>query len=426
MAKRTLTAVLAFLCLLCWGCGSGPVTLTIAGGASGQELDLTVDGAKRFERLHPNIQVVVRPTPANTSERLTFYQKIFDRQSSEVDVLQVDVIWPAIVASHAVDMRGYMRSSELEAHFPRILQSYQVDGKLVAVPWFTDLPVLYYRKDLLEKYGFSAAPKTWGELYDMASAIQSGEREAGRQDFWGYVWQGGAYEGLTCNALEWQYSHGGGNILDQDGNPTVNSEETAAAFQRASSWIADISPQETITFVEDDSRAVWQRGNAAFMRNWTNVYAISKQDAYLTDKFAVSELPSGGYASAMTLGGWGLMISRYSDHPREAAELVRFLTRDREQRRRAIEGSFAPTMADLYKDPAVLGAMPFFLKIEDYLNKAVSRPALQAGDRYDEVSQAYWQAAHDILNGADARLRLKRAEEEIRVAMSGESQGSGD
>ncbi|HSR70443.1 MAG TPA: ABC transporter substrate-binding protein [Acidobacteriota bacterium] len=426
MAQRTLAVVLALLCVLGWGCSSGPVTLTVAGGASGQELELTVDGARRFENLHPNITVVVRPTPANSSERLTFYQKIFDQRSSDVDILQVDVIWPAIVAEHAVNMRDYMRSSDLEMHFPKILESYEVDGKLVAVPWFTDLPVLYYRTDLLKKYGFEGPPKTWGELYDMASAIQAGERAAGRPDFWGYVWQGGAYEGLTCNALEWQYSHGGGGILDEEGNPSVSNEETAVAFQRASSWIADISPQETVSFVEDDSRAIWQRGNAAFMRNWTNAYALSKQDGYLADKFNVTELPSGGYASAMTLGGWGLMISRYSDHPSQAAELVRFLVRDREQRMRAIGGTFAPTMPDLYKDPAVLDAMPFFLKIEDYLNKAVLRPALQAGDRYDEVSQAYWQAAHDILNGADARTRLRRAEEEIRTAMGSGSEGSGD
>ena len=66
----------------------------------------------------------------------------------------------------------------------------------------------------------------------MATKIQAGEKKA-NPNFWGYVWQGAAYEGLTCDALEWIYSHGGGTIVDNKGNVTVNNPQAIAALNMA-------------------------------------------------------------------------------------------------------------------------------------------------------------------------------------------------
>ncbi len=90
------------------------------------------------------------------------------------------------------------------------------------MPWYTDAGLLYYRSDLLEKYGFENPPETWAELEEQAQAIQDGE-SADNPSFRGFVWQGNAYEGLTCDALEWQYSNGGGRIIEPDGTVTVNN-----------------------------------------------------------------------------------------------------------------------------------------------------------------------------------------------------------
>src|SRR5438552_1879934 len=83
--------------------------------------------------------------------------------------------------------------------------------KLLAMPWFTDAGLLYYRKDLLEKYG-EKVPATWEEMSATAQKIQDGERKAGNKEMQGYVFQGKSYEGLTCDALEWVSSYKGGSI----------------------------------------------------------------------------------------------------------------------------------------------------------------------------------------------------------------------
>jgi trehalose/maltose transport system substrate-binding protein len=76
--------------------------------------------------------------------------------------------------------------------------------------------LLYYRTDLLEKYGYKGPSKTWEELAEMAKKIQDGERKDGKGDFQGFVFEGKASESVTCNAIEWLYSYGGGDIVEPD------------------------------------------------------------------------------------------------------------------------------------------------------------------------------------------------------------------
>jgi ABC-type glycerol-3-phosphate transport system substrate-binding protein len=189
---------------------------------SGQELELTQAAAARYMEMHPEVTIEVLSTPDLANDRLGLYLQFFEAQSSEVDVYQIDVIWPGDLAEHMVDLNEYGAADVAGEHFPAIITNNTVDGKLIGIPWFTDAGLLYYRTDLLEKYGFDGPPATWDELEEMAQTIQDGER-ADNQDFWGYVWQGNAYEGLTCDALEWIDSNGGGTIISPGKIITINN-----------------------------------------------------------------------------------------------------------------------------------------------------------------------------------------------------------
>ena len=144
-------------------------------------------------------------------------------KSPDVDVYQIDVIWQGIAAPHAVDLKKYYNEDEIKAYFPRIIENNTVGGKLVSIPLYTDAGILYYRTDLLEKYGYKEPPKTWEELAAMAKKIQDGERAAGKPDFQGFVFEGKASESVTCNAVEWIYSYGGGSVIEPDKKVTINN-----------------------------------------------------------------------------------------------------------------------------------------------------------------------------------------------------------
>ncbi|HMN28967.1 MAG TPA: ABC transporter substrate-binding protein, partial [Caldilineaceae bacterium] len=347
------------------------VTVKVMAGGTLRDYDKAAD-AYCSDKTGVKIERIQGPESA--TDLLAQYLQFFGAQSGDVDIIQMDVIWPGILAEHLVDMKPYLEKEgvDINQYFPRIVENNTVDGALVGIPLFTDAGLMYYRTDLLEKYGYANPPTTWKELDEMATKIQEGERAAGNPDFWGFVWQGNAYEGLTCDALEWQVSNGGGEIVEQDGKISINNPDAAAAFDRAATWVNRISPPGVVSYKEEDSRGVWQAGNAAFMRNWPYAFSLGNAaDSVIKDKFAVIPVVKGDGANARnadTLGGWQMSVSKYSTHLDEAAKVAVCLADKDAQKIRATQGSLLPTIGDLYKDPDVLKANPYFGQLFDVFN----------------------------------------------------------
>jgi trehalose/maltose transport system substrate-binding protein len=388
------------------------ITLRVFGGAVGQELELTRASAEEYMEMHPNITVEVIETPDMVDDRLGVYLQLWEAQSPEGDVFQIDVIWPGDLEEHFIDLNDYGGAEIAADHFPAIVENNTVDGRLVGIPWFTDAGLLYYRTDMLEKYGYDGPPDTWTELEEMAQVIMDGERADGNQDFWGYVWQGNAYEGLTCDALEWVRSNNGGTVVSPDGVITINNENAVEIVDQAAGWVGTISPPGVTGFDEEASRAIWQAGNAAFMRNWPYAFTLGQaDDSVIKDSFDVRPLPAGEGNPAATLGGWQLAVSRYSEHPAEAADLAFFLASYEQQKIRAIEGSLNPTIQSLYEDPDVLEAIPFFGSLYDVFINAVARPSTATAPQYSDVSQLFFSSVHSVLTGdRDAGVAFEELE----------------
>lgn len=420
MKKTLLTSAIALASLASATGSAQAAELTISCGAVGAELTLCQEGVRAWEEKTGH-SVDVVSTPNSSTERLSLYQQILSANSSDIDVMQIDVVWPGLLANHLLDLREVLGEDAAAGHFDTIVTNNTIDDRLVAMPWFTDAGVLYYREDLLEKHGHEV-PTNWQALTDTARDIQNAEREAGNDRMQGFVFQGRAYEGLTVNALEWVASFGGGTVVDNEGEVTINNERAAQALDLAASWIGDISPEGVLNYTEEEARGVFQGGNAVFMRNWPYAWSLAQSDdSDVRGKVGVVQLPAGGEEgqSAAGLGGWNLAVSRYSEHPDIAADLVAYLTGEEEQKRRAIQASYNPTIDSLYQDQEVLDAVPFFGTLYDTFTNAVARPSAPTGDAYGRVSNAFFSTSHDVLSGtkdgaqavADLEgelLRLKR------------------
>jgi len=344
------------------------------------------------------IRVQILPAPEAAVEQLATWRELLDSHAEVPDVYAIDIIWPAVLADSLIDLKSYVPPEDIAAHFPELIANYTVNGKLVALPHNMNEGLLFYRVDLLTKYGYGGPPKTWEELEAMARRIQTGERAKGNKDFWGFVWEGAPSEALTSNALEWQVSEGGGTILDESGTVTVNNPQAIRSWSLAARWVGSISPPGVTEYKEWDAFNMWQAGKAAFMRNWTNAYVAARAENSPTrGHFDVAPLPRGHVGFAATLGGNGYGVSRYSRHPREAAMLVRFLASPEEQARRCRKPSEPPTVPALYKNADVLGANPYVSRVLQVHEGAALRPSVPAGKMYPEVSRAYYEAVHAVL-----------------------------
>ena len=356
--------------------------------------------------------VTLVPMPASTTDQFGQYRLWLAAGNGDIDLYQTDVIWAPQLADHFVDLSN--KAGELmKSHFPSIVESQTVDGKLVALPLFTDAPALYYRKDLLEKHGASV-PKTWEELTATAKAVQDAERAAGNNDIWGFVWQGNAYEGLTCDALEWVKSSGGGQIVEPDGSISINNAKAAAALELAATWPGSISPEGVLAYQEEEARGVWQTGNAVFMRNWPYAYGLgNSDDSAVKGLFGVTTLPTGqGHdTSAATLGGWNVAVSKYSDNQEAALDLAMYLAGHEAQKTRSIIASNLPTIVSLYEDADIAREQPIIPQWKDVFLQAVPRPSAPTREKYNEVSTLFFSAVHSVISGnakaADALADLE-------------------
>jgi trehalose/maltose transport system substrate-binding protein len=377
--------------------------------ASGPRLSPEVE---EFTR-ETGIRVQIMPAPEGAVEQLATWRGLLASHAEAPDVYAVDIIWPKLLAEGLIDLKPYVPQEDIAAHFPELIANYTVDGKLIALPHNLNEGLLFYRTDLLAKYGYGAPPKTWEELETMSKRIQAGERTSGNKDFWGFVWEGAPSEALTCNALEWQVSEGGGTILDENGKVTINNPNTIRAWSMAARWAGSISPAGVTAYKEWDAFNMWQAGKTAFMRNWTNAYVAARAENSPTrGRFDVAPLPRGRAGFAATLGGNGYGVSRYSRHPREAATLVRFLTGPAGQARRCRRSSEPPTIPALYKDADVFGPNPYLSRVQQVHEGLALRPSQPAGKIYPEVSRAYFEAVHAVLthkeSAAQAAEELQR------------------
>ena len=315
----------------------------------------------------------------------------------------VDVIWQGILAPHSVDLKKYFKEDELKKFLPRSIENNTVGGKLASIPWFIDAGILYYRTDLLEKYGYKEPPKTWQELTEMAKKIQEGERAAGNADFQGFVLQGKASESGTCVFIEWIYSFNGGTIVEPDKKVTINNPDAIKALETAKGWVGTISPKGVTTYGEEEARNIFQIGNAAFMRNWPYAYPLGHDPkSAIAGKFDVTDVPKGGEngKNAACLGGWQLMVSAYSKAPEAAADLVRYLVSEEQQKKRAVGLGLLPTLPALYSDPDVL-AKNAWLKNVDVLTNLVARPSTVTGAGYNQLSTEFFQSVNKVLSGGE-------------------------
>jgi trehalose/maltose transport system substrate-binding protein len=368
----------------------------------GHELDLLA--AKRFKA---DTGITVNVKSKGGANAYANFQTLLQSGSASLDALMMDVLWPGSFQPYLVDLK-HVAPQNAKLDYKSIVANDTVKGKMVAIPLTADFGLLYYRKDLLKKYRFHHPPLTWSDLGKMAATIQKGEQKHNSK-FYGFAYQGNANETLTANALEWIASFGGGTIIT-NGKVTVNNTRTTAALNLMKGWVGKITPPAVTTFNENDTKALFDSGNVAFVRHWPSLYPAALSSPALKGKFAVAPLPhQGSGKSTATVAGWELGVSKSSKHKSAAEAFVRYYSSQPMELWRAVQGGFVPVMPSLNSMKAVQKAEPF-LKVN---TARVMRPSNALGPNYYQGSAYIYSAVHSILTGGNTKANLSQLQVQL-------------
>lgn len=387
------------------GCGggggggaAGEFTFSFGPDPSGTLQELV----KRFNDGHKGeFTAKYREMPADTGQYFNQVQTEFQSGETSIDVIGGDVIWPAQLAApgYIQDLGDRFPEEERKKFLPGPIESNTFDGTVFGVPWFTDAGLLYYRSDLLEKAGFSEPPATWDELKEQAKKTV---QDTGTRD--GFVFQGSNYEGTVVNGVEYIASHGGSILDENDPNKvTIDSPEAVAGLTTMQSMVADgAAPQSVANYTETESQEAFLQGNSVFFRCWPYIYGLlsdPEQSKVKPEQVGVSALPAGeGGESVAGLGGWNFMLNATSENQDAAYEFIKFATAPEQQKFRAVEGGFLPTLTDLYEDQEILDAVPVVnLAGTETLQRTVPRPV---SPYYSDMSLKLAEQINNVVKGS--------------------------
>jgi multiple sugar transport system substrate-binding protein len=390
--------------------GRTEITFTSAKFFGKQTMSEVVDAYNQSQSKIHVTYVELPPPSASTEVHQALVQQLV-RKTGTPDVFTQDVVWIAEMAGAgwAMPLDEYFPQAARTEYFPGTIDACTYKGKLTALPWFVDSGMLYYRTDLLEAAG-AKVPETWEDLVATAASLQ----QSGKAKF-GYLWQGKQAEVLVCDAVEVIASHGGA-ILAADGKTaTINSDPCVAAIQFLYDTInkSKISPSDVLSWDEEPSRAPFTGGEAAFLRNWSYVYAISQdpKGSSVVGKVGVAPLPRfAGGKSAACLGGYQYGVNKSTKNREAAIDFLTWMSSPATQLHFALQLGIAPTRPSVYEDAQLGTEQPFMKRLKSVFTGATPRPVTA---KYAQVTLAIQSAVSNALVSGNIKPSLDAANARI-------------
>jgi multiple sugar transport system substrate-binding protein len=343
---------------------------------------------KNFEKENPGIRVEIIEGPNASDSYENLYTSAFILGNSPYDLVYMDVVWASkfAAAGWLLDLSNKVTDEELKVFLDKDVEAGRDQEKLYRIPLRSDAGVLYYRKDLLEKVG-AKPPETFEELVKISRVLQ--EKKAAR---WGYLWQGRQYEGLPAMFVEILEGFGGFWVNPETLEVGLDRPEAIKAVEFLKRTIEEgISPPGVTTYQEEETRHLFENGEAVFLRNWPYVWPLANKDASkVKGKIGIKPMVHApGKASAACLGGWGLGISKTSKHPEAAWKAIEYFTSKDAQRRFILKTGYLPSRRELFSDPQVVAKYPHYLQLQKVAESTVLRPPVAQYAQVSDILQRY-------------------------------------
>ena len=401
-----------------------PVTLTFV--TPFEEIEYWQPLVESFEAKHPGIRIKLSDdSQANytTDNVEALYSSELKYPTPRYDLVYMDIIWvPWFAESEWLkDLSEYVSLEELFDQFVESeVEAGRYENGLYRIPFRSDIGVMFYNEELLEKAGYQLPtdlPKTLMELRNISNDLQNKGIAT-----WGYLWQGQQYEGLVANFVEVLRSFGGFWIdLDQaNDDPGKVGLDQEAAIQAADFLRAivtrETSPADVKTFDEEKSLEIFAQNETVFLRGWSYFWKRANLDgAPLQGNFEMA--PTSIYGEPGCRGGWGFGMAQNTKHPKEAWEAIQYFTSASAQRQFVLDSGYLPSRQALFEDAQILERYPHFSQLRQKLeNNSLFRPQVPYYPRASDILQDHlWAVLAGLQTPKDA---MEEAADDTRKLLS--------
>ncbi|MBU0476249.1 MAG: extracellular solute-binding protein [Bacteroidetes bacterium] len=335
--------------------------------------------------------IVFKYEKFSTNKKKELITRTMRSLNGKIDIFSIDQIWVPRIAKWSEDLRPYFSKEDLSKLVKPALETCVYDSTLCSIPLFLDLGIMYYRKDLISKLDNYKAIETklmhgitWDELFQLSKQLNSK---------YSYVFQGKNYEGLICNYLE--FLGGNSNYNNLDYFSSVNNDRTIAKLQFMQDLILKehLVPKQVSTFEEASSFRYSIKNDIPFFRGWSTIYKLVKiedEDSTKINYLGIAPLPHfESEKSVSTIGGWNLMVSRYSNVKKEAVKFLKFTMSEAAQKILYSREEYLPVIKSIYSDSLFISKYPRIKFYSERLEQIVRRPFIEDYTRLSDVLAFY-------------------------------------
>lgn len=356
---------------------------------------------KKFNELYKGkIEVVPINLPFekfSTNERKELLIRYLRSKSDRIDIFAVDQIWSVRFARWAEPLDKYFSPSFQNKLIAPALKTCMVDKSLLAIPLYYDIGLLYYNNDLLKRTPTYKAVKeelsnfiTWERFVEISKQLKSERKSV-------FLFPADDYEGFMCCFMEVLGSLGG-DIVSGD-SVKLNTPAAIKSLQFLVDLVNnyEITPKSVVNYRDPECYKQFALDSALFLRGWTgyhNWYRDVIGPKNVSSKFIAVPLPhfrNGKPASV--IGGWDLMISKYSTSKNEAIEFIKFLASEKSQEIMFESGGYLPINKEVYANTEFLKKHPEISFYEKIMKTGFNRPLLGEYTRYSDVIVYYLNLA---------------------------------
>jgi multiple sugar transport system substrate-binding protein len=372
-AHRLLApAALLFAALLAASCQSAkPARTTIRFWGMGREGEVVQDLVPDFEREHPDIHVIVQQVPWSAAHEKLVTGFV---GRSTPDVSQLGNTWvPEFTALKALEpLRPWLASSsalDSSRYFPGIWDTNVIDGQPYGLPWYVDTRVLFYRKDVLAKAGYTTMPTTWSEW---RTALRAMKKVVGEKNY-----------PIFLPLNEWNPPV---IFAMQAGSPLLKENATRAAFtdssyKRGFDFYLSLFHEGLAPPVGNNEVAnVYQEFGRGYLNMWiTGPWNLGEMrnrlPAERQNDWATAPLPGpdGAESGVSLAGGSSLVLYKDSPHKREAWAFIEYLSRPEVQLKFWKLTGDLPGRVEAWRDTALM-ADPNMHAFQQQLEHVVATP----------------------------------------------------